>query len=60
MFMIVQIIKGMVFCVPLPSNDLTIRNAKGIKMVWNFFAIGHGKGEVDGARALLMWEVKKE
>jgi hypothetical protein len=29
-------------------------------MLWSFFAIGHGKGEVDGARALLKHEIKKE
>jgi hypothetical protein len=29
-------------------------------MIWNFFAIGHGKGEVDGARTLLKREVRKE
>jgi hypothetical protein len=32
----------------------------GCEMVWNFFAIGHGKGEVDGARVLLKREVQKE
>jgi hypothetical protein len=29
-------------------------------MTWNFFATGHGKGEVDGAGALLKREVRKE
>jgi hypothetical protein len=29
-------------------------------MTWNFFAMGHGKGEVDGIGALLTWEVQKE
>jgi hypothetical protein len=29
-------------------------------MIWNFFAIGHGKGEVDGCRALLKRELRKE
>jgi hypothetical protein len=29
-------------------------------MAWNFFATSHGKGEVDGARALLKKEVQKE
>jgi hypothetical protein len=28
--------------------------------VWIFFARGHGKGEVDGARAFLKCEIKKE
>jgi hypothetical protein len=29
-------------------------------MVWNYFASGHGKGEVDKARALLKREIRKE
>jgi len=29
-------------------------------MIWNFFAMGHGKGEVDGTWALLKQEVQKE
>jgi hypothetical protein len=29
-------------------------------MIWNFFVIGHGKGEVDGYRALLKRELRKE
>jgi hypothetical protein len=32
----------------------------GCEMVWIFFATSHGKGEVDGARALLKREVQKE
>lgn len=32
----------------------------GCQIVWNYFAIGHGKGEVDGARTLLKREVCKE
>jgi hypothetical protein len=34
--------------------------SKGCEMVWNFFATGHGKGEVDGTGALLKREVKAE
>jgi hypothetical protein len=30
------------------------------KMIWNFFAIGHVKGEVDGSGALLKREIRKE
>jgi len=26
---------------------------EGVNMCWNYFASGHGKGEVDGACALL-------
>jgi hypothetical protein len=29
-------------------------------MIWNYFSIGHGKGEVDGANALLKREIRKE
>jgi DNA-binding protein len=29
-------------------------------LIWNFFATSHGKGEVDGVRALLKCEVRKE
>jgi hypothetical protein len=32
----------------------------GCQMTWNYFAPGHGKGEVDGARALLKRELSKE
>jgi hypothetical protein len=33
--------------------------SSGCQMIWNFFAIGHGKGEVDGYGALLKREGKK-
>jgi hypothetical protein len=29
-------------------------------MSWNYFGSGHGKGEVDGAGALLKWEIRNE
>jgi hypothetical protein len=29
-------------------------------MCWNYFANGHGKGEVDGASGLLKCEIHKE
>ncbi len=32
----------------------------GCQIVWNYFAISLGKGEVDGARMLLQKEVHKE
>ncbi len=32
----------------------------GYQILWNYFAIGHGKGEVDGACALLKRELRKE
>jgi hypothetical protein len=33
---------------------------KGVNMCWNYFASGRGKGEVDGACALLKREICKE
>jgi hypothetical protein len=32
----------------------------GCQMNWNYFANGHGKGEVDGVGALLKREIWKE
>jgi hypothetical protein len=32
----------------------------GCKMTWNYFAIGHGKGEVDGVGVSLKHDVKNE
>jgi hypothetical protein len=32
----------------------------GCQIIWNYFAIGHGKGEVDGVATLLKKEVRKE
>jgi hypothetical protein len=32
----------------------------GCQFIWNYFASGHGKGEVDGAGALLKRELRKE
>jgi hypothetical protein len=29
-------------------------------MIWNFFATSHGKGKVDGTKAVLKKEVRKE
>jgi len=29
-------------------------------MSWNYFAFGHGEGEVDGVGALLKCEIQKE
>jgi len=29
-------------------------------MVWNFFIMGHGKGELNGIGVLLKWEVQNE
>ncbi len=43
-----------------PSLTTFNGNPKVYQLVWNFFITRHGKGEVDGARALLKWEVRKE
>jgi hypothetical protein len=32
----------------------------GMSMTWNYFASGHGKGEVDGCGALLKRKIRKE
>jgi hypothetical protein len=32
----------------------------GCQMIWNYFSTGHGKGEVDGASALLKREIRKK
>jgi hypothetical protein len=33
---------------------------RGVNMCWNYFASGHGKGEVDGVGTLLKWEIHKK
>jgi hypothetical protein len=33
---------------------------EGVKMCWNFFTYGHGKGEVDSACVLLKRKIRKE
>jgi hypothetical protein len=38
----------------------SIGNTSGCSLIWNFFATGHGKGEVDGAGALLKKEIFKK
>jgi hypothetical protein len=43
-----------------PSLTTSSGNSKGYQLIWNFFATRHKKGEVDGAKALLKWEVRKE
>ena len=41
----------------LTSSDMM---RDGCQMSWNYFASGHGKGEVDGAGALLKQEKRNE
>lgn len=56
---VVQVHKSLDFISQCPSlifNDLPI----GCEMVWIFFAIGHGKWEVDGIEKLLKRMVWKE
>ncbi len=56
---VVQVHKSLDFISQCPSlifHDLPI----GCEMAWNFFAIGHGKWEVDGVEKLLKREVWKE
>jgi hypothetical protein len=43
-----------------PSLTISNNLSFGCEMIWNFFATGHGKGEVDGVGALLKREVCKE
>jgi len=43
-----------------PSLTTFSDNPEGCRLVWNFFAIGHGKGEADGIETLLKQEIKKE
>jgi hypothetical protein len=43
---------------PYLIADASFRD--GCQMCWNYFASGHGKGEVDGAGALLKREICKE
>jgi hypothetical protein len=40
---------------PNLTSSTTMR--EGCQMVWNYFVLGHGKGEVDGAGALMKREV---
>lgn len=48
------------FVTKYPSLTKASNLPLGCEMVWNFFATGHGKGEVDGAGALLKREVRVE
>ncbi len=43
-------------------HNLTICNElpHGYQLQWNYFAMGHGKGKIDGVGALLKKEIKKE
>jgi hypothetical protein len=43
-----------------PNLTASALQPQECQMIWNYFATGHGKGEVDGAGALLKREVRKE
>lgn len=43
-----------------PSLTVDSNLPEGCQMCWNYFASGHGKGEVDGAGVLLKRELYKE
>jgi hypothetical protein len=43
---------------PNLTSSATFTN--GCQMSWNYFGLGHGKGEVDGAGALLKREIRME
>lgn len=43
-----------------PSLTVSAKLPEGCQMCWNYFASGHGKGEVDGAGALLKRKLYKE
>jgi hypothetical protein len=48
------------FVARYPSQTRSPVLPHGCQMTWNYYATGHGKGEVDGAGALFKREVHKE
>jgi len=44
--------RAWIFVGQYPSLTSYVALPSGCQMTWNFFASGHGKGEVDGARTL--------
>lgn len=52
--------KAWYFVSQYPNLTITPHLLGGCQMEWNFFAIGHGKREVDGVGALLKCEIRKE
>ncbi len=48
------------FVAQYPRLTICNERPKGLNKCWNYFANGHGKGEVDGVSALLKWEIHKE
>jgi hypothetical protein len=43
-----------------PWLTICDQRLEGVQMCWNYFASSHGKGEVNGASALLKCEICKE
>ena len=52
--------KAWYFVAKYPSLTTLARMPSRCHMMWNFFTSGHGKGKVDGARALSKREIQKE
>jgi hypothetical protein len=52
--------ESLVFCFLIPFIKFFEDLLVGYDVVWNFSAIGHGKGEIDEVKALLKIEVQKE
>jgi hypothetical protein len=48
------------FIVQYPQVIICEKRPKDVEMIWNYFANGHGKGEIDGASVLLKHEIHKE
>jgi hypothetical protein len=43
-----------------PNLTTSATLSSGCQMSWNYFGSGHGKGEVDGAGALLKRQIRTE
>ncbi len=48
------------FVARYPRLTVCEERLEGVNMCWNYFASGHGKGEVDNACALLKCKIRKE
>jgi hypothetical protein len=53
-------VKAWYFVAHYPRLTTCDQRPKGVQLCWNYFALGHGKGEVDGVVALLKREIRKE
>jgi hypothetical protein len=50
----------MVFCCIISIANNLLGEARGDRHVLDYFANGHGKGEIDGVGALLKHKIHKE